>query len=57
MEIVFVSIGILFVAYLFWQSYLLSQYRNIVENQQQALSALSRYNDELRAEIKKLKPF
>ena len=44
-------------AYLVWQSYLLSQYDKIVNNQKQALAAMSRSNDDLKAENETLKPF
>ena len=44
-------------AYLIWQSYLLSQYDKIVNNQKQALAAMSRSNDDLKAENETLKPF
>lgn len=37
------AIGVILVGYLFWQSYLLSKYRKLVDEQQQ--------------EIKRLKPF
>ena len=45
------------IAWLIWQSYLLSQFDKIVNNQKQALDAMSRANDNLRAENKTLKPF
>ena len=45
------------IAYLIWQSYLLSQYDKIVNNQKQLLAAISRSNDNLRAENETLKPF
>ena len=45
------------IAYLIWQSYLLSQFDKIVNNQKQALAAMSRANDNLRAENETLKPF
>ena len=45
------------IAYLIWQSYLLSQFDKIVNNQKQALAAMSRSNDDLRAENETLKPF
>ena len=45
------------IAYLIWQSYLLSQFDKIVNNQKQLLAAISRSNDNLRAENETLKPF
>jgi hypothetical protein len=57
MEIILIIGYVPLIAYVIWQGYLLSQYSKIADNQEQALTAMSRYNDELRAEIKTLKPF
>jgi len=43
MEIVIAIIGVILIGYLFWQSYLLSQYKKLVDEQADT--------------IKKLKPF
>jgi len=40
MEIVFAVIGIVLVGYLFWQSYLLSQYKKIVDSQEETINKL-----------------
>lgn len=50
MEIVFAVIGVILIGYLFWQSYLLSQYAKIVEGKDEAIAKLAR-------EIDRLKPF
>lgn len=48
MEIVFAVIGVILVGYLFWQSYLLSQYKKIVDNQKDVIVKLSRTIDTLK---------
>ena len=48
MEIVFAVIGVVLVGYLFWQSYLLSQYKKIVDNQKDVIVKLSRTIDTLK---------
>jgi len=40
MEIILSVITIVLVGYLFWQSYLLSQYKKIVEDQQDTINKL-----------------
>jgi len=48
MEIVFAIIGVILIGYLFWQSYLLSQYSKIVDNQKDVIAKLSRTIDTLK---------
>jgi len=48
MEIVFAVILVVLVGYLFWQSYLLSQYAKIVDNQKDVIVKLSRTIDTLK---------
>ena len=48
MEIVFAVIGVILIGYLFWQSYLLSQYKKIVDNQKDVIVKLSRTIDTLK---------
>jgi hypothetical protein len=48
MEIVFAVIAVILVGYLFWQSYLLSQYKKIVDNQKDVIAKLSRTIDTLK---------
>jgi len=48
MEIVFAVIGVILIGYLFWQSYLLSQYAKIVDNQKDVIAKLSRTIDTLK---------
>jgi hypothetical protein len=48
MEIVFAVILVVLVGYLFWQSYLLSQYKKIVDNQKDVIVKLSRTIDTLK---------
>jgi hypothetical protein len=48
MEIVFATFGVILVGYLFWQSYLLSQYKKIVDNQKDVIVKLSRTIDTLK---------
>jgi len=48
MEIVLAVIGVVLVGYLFWQSYLLSQYKKIVDNQKDVIAKLSRTIDTLK---------
>ena len=48
MEIVLAVIGVILIGYLFWQSYLLSQYKKIVDNQKDVIVNLSKANDRLR---------
>ena len=50
MEIVFAVIGVILIGYLFWQSYLLSQYKKIVDDKNKVIAKLAR-------EIDRLKPF
>ena len=48
MEIVLAVIGVILIGYLFWQSYLLSQYKKIVDNQKDVIVKLSRTIDTLK---------
>jgi hypothetical protein len=48
MEIVLAVIGVILIGYLFWQSYLLSQYKKIVDNQKDVIAKLSRTIDTLK---------
>jgi hypothetical protein len=48
MEIVLAVIGVILIGYLFWQSYLLSQYSKIVDNQKDVITKLSRTIDTLK---------
>jgi len=48
MEIVIAIIGVILIGYLFWQSYLLSQYKKIVDNQKDVIAKLSRTIDTLK---------
>lgn len=48
MEIVLAVIGVILIGYLFWQSYLLSQYKKIVDNQKDVITKLSRTIDTLK---------
>ena len=40
MEIVFAVLGVIVIGYSFWQSYLLSQYKKIVDDQQEQINRL-----------------
>ncbi len=48
MEIILLLGYVPIVAYLFWQSYLLNQYKKIVDNQKDVIVNLSKANDRLR---------
>jgi len=48
MEIVLAVISVILVGYLFWQSYLLSQYKKIVDNQKDVIVKLARTIDTLK---------
>ena len=48
MEIVFAVIGVILVGYLFWQSYLLSQYKKIVDDKNKVIAKLARQIDTLK---------
>ena len=48
MEIILLLGYIPIVAYLFWQSYLLNQYKKIVDNQKDVITKLSRTVDTLK---------
>lgn len=48
MEIVFAILGVILIGYSFWQSYLLSQYSKIIDNQKDVIAKLARTIDTLK---------